>query len=316
MDDVTFQVNKGETVAVVGESGCGKSTLAMTVLGLETATAGEIVVEGDRLGDVSRVVADRLGRDVGIVFQNPLSALNPKMKVAAIVGEPLKTALGLRGKDLHERVALLLEEVGLRPEHMRRYPHEFSGGQCQRICIARALALKPKLLILDEPTAALDVSVQAQILKLLNELQRELGVSYLFITHDLGTVDYIADRVLVMYLGKIVENGPVAQVFSAPAHPYTRALLDSVPTLDPAQRGALKIISGEVPSPVNRPPGCAFAPRCPRAEGRCRQEVPLSTARDGIREVACFHPLIGETPDQRSVHESENNLVRITGDGR
>jgi len=226
VDDVTFQVNKGETVAVVGESGCGKSTLAMTVLGLETATAGEIVVEGDRLGDVSRVVADRLGRDVGIVFQNPLSALNPKMKVAAIVGEPLKTALGLRGKDLHERVALLLEEVGLRPEHMRRYPHEFSGGQCQRICIARALALKPKLLILDEPTAALDVSVQAQILKLLNELQRELGVSYLFITHDLGTVDYIADRVLVMYLGKIVENGPVAQVFSAPAHPYTRALLD------------------------------------------------------------------------------------------
>ena len=310
VDDVTFHVNKAETVAIVGESGCGKSTLAMTVLGLQTATAGEIVVGGERLADISKVMGARIGREISIVFQNPHSALNPKMKIGAIIGEPLKTAFSLSRKVLNERVATLLTEVGLRPEHRRRYPHEFSGGQLQRISIARALALEPKLLILDEPTAALDVSVQAQILELLNKLQRELGVSYLFITHDLGTVDYIADRVIVMYLGKVVECGPVKGVFSAPAHPYTRALLDSVPTLDPTQRDRLKIISGEVPSPINRPPGCAFAPRCTYAQDRCRHEAPVMTLVDGNREVACFHPLVTKTSDSSEVDEKDKTQCK------
>jgi oligopeptide/dipeptide ABC transporter ATP-binding protein len=305
VDDVTFHVNKAETVAVVGESGCGKSTLAMMLLGLQTATAGEIIVEGERLADISRTMGNRIGREISIVFQNPHSALNPKMKIGAIIGEPLKTAFRLSRKESNERVATLLTEVGLRPEHVRRYPHEFSGGQLQRISIARALALEPKLLILDEPTAALDVSVQAQILELLNKLQRELGVSYLFITHDLGTVDYIADRVIVMYLGKVVECGLVQDVFNAPAHPYTRALLNSVPTLDPTRRDRLKIISGEVPSPINRPPGCAFAPRCTYAGDRCRHEVPISTAFDGNREVACFHPLVTTAPNSATLGEIE-----------
>jgi oligopeptide/dipeptide ABC transporter ATP-binding protein len=250
-------------------------------------------------------MGNRIGREISIVFQNPHSALNPKMKIGAIIGEPLKTAFRLSRKESNERVATLLTEVGLRPEHVRRYPHEFSGGQLQRISIARALALEPKLLILDEPTAALDVSVQAQILELLNKLQRELGVSYLFITHDLGTVDYIADRVIVMYLGKVVECGLVQDVFNAPAHPYTRALLNSVPTLDPTRRDRLKIISGEVPSPINRPPGCAFAPRCTYAGDRCRHEVPISTAFDGNREVACFHPLVTTAPDSATLGEIE-----------
>jgi len=298
VDDVSFYVDKGETVAVVGESGCGKSTLAMTLLGLVPATRGTVIVEGDRLGDISKVMAKRLGREVSIVFQNPHSALNPKMKVRAIVGEPLKTAFGLRGQALSDRVATLLGEVGLGPEHMRRYPHEFSGGQRQRIAIARALALEPKLLILDEPTAALDVSVQAQILNLLKRLQAELDLSYLFITHDLGTVDYIADRVMVMYLGKIVESGPVREIFAAPAHPYTQALLASVPTLDPGQRDRLKTISGEVPSPLNRPPGCAFAPRCSRVEDRCRSESPRVRNLEGGRDVACHAPLVDAIRDE------------------
>ena len=305
VDDVTFHVNKAETVAIVGESGCGKSTLAMAVLGLQPASAGEIIMEGERLADISKAMGERIGREISIVFQNPHSALNPKMKVGAIIGEPLRTAFSLSRKELNERVAALLTEVGLRPEHMRRYPHEFSGGQLQRISIARALALEPKLLILDEPTAALDVSVQAQILELLNKLQREHGVSYLFITHDLGTVDYIADRVIVMYLGKLVECGPVKDVFSAPAHPYTRALLDSVPTLDPTQRDQLKIISGEVPSPINRPPGCAFAPRCTHAQDRCRNEVPAATLLDGMHDVACFHPLVTKAPGLSEIDQKE-----------
>ncbi len=292
VDDVSFNINRGETLAVVGESGCGKSTLAMTLLGLMPATQGEVIVEGQRMGNINDVMAARLGRDISIIFQNPHSALNPRMKVRAIVGEPLKTAFGLRGRALDDRVEELLRDVGLGAEHMRRYPHEFSGGQRQRIAIARALALQPKLLILDEPTAALDVSVQAQILKLLNKLQAELAISYLFITHDLGTVEYIADRVMVMYLGRIVESGPVQAVFHSPAHPYTRALLASVPTLDPAQRDQLKTISGEVPSPLNRPSGCAFSPRCMQAEKRCRQDVPMLSDRAANRQVACFIPVL------------------------
>ena len=228
-----------------------------------------------------------------MVFQNPYASLNPKMTIKAIVAEPLKVAFGLRGSALHARILTLLGNVGMGEEHMERYPHEFSGGQLQRIAIARALALESKLLILDEPTAALDVSVQAQVLQLLKTLQTSNGLSYLFISHDLATVEYLAQQVLVMYLGRIVEAGPVEQVFGRPRHPYTRALLNSVPSIDPERRDQLQILSGEIPSPLNRPAGCHFAPRCPRASERCRREVPAETQDHGHR-FSCHHPLNDE----------------------
>jgi len=229
-----------------------------------------------------------------MVFQNPYASLNPKMTIKAIVAEPLKVAFGLRGSALHARILTLLGNVGMGEEHMERYPHEFSGGQLQRIAIARALALESKLLILDEPTAALDVSVQAQVLQLLKTLQTDNGLSYLFISHDLATVEYLAQQVLVMYLGRIVEAGPVEQVFGRPRHPYTRALLNSVPSIDPERRDQLQILSGEIPSPLNRPAGCHFAPRCPRATERCRREVPAETQDHGHR-FSCHHPLNDES---------------------
>lgn len=305
VDGVGFEIHVGETLAVVGESGCGKSTLAMALLGLVPADAGTIAIDGHEPEPVSGAMAKRAGRDIGVVFQNPHSSLNPKMKVRALVGEPLITAGGMRREALSDRVVELLRQVGLGPEHMGRYPHELSGGQMQRVAIARALALKPRLLILDEPTAALDVSVQAQILKLLKSLQAETGVGYLFITHDLGTVDYIADRIVVMYLGRIVESGPVVDVFAAPKHPYTRALLDAVPTIDPGRRGKLATVSGEIPSPLNRPLGCAFAPRCRWSGDVCRRSnPPLKNTKQG-RAYACHHPLSSET-DSGKIEETMN----------
>jgi oligopeptide/dipeptide ABC transporter ATP-binding protein len=227
---------------------------------------------------------------LSIVFQNPYSSLDPRMRIREIVGEPLVTAYRLKGRALTEKVLGHLGEVGLGPEHLTRFPHEFSGGQRQRIAIARALALEPKLLILDEPTAALDVSVQAQVLNLLQELQKRRNLSYLFISHNLATVENIADRVLVMYLGRVVEEGPVAQVFASPHHPYTRALLDSVPSIDPRLRGRLRPVTGEVPSALNPPPGCPFAPRCARAGEECwASPPPLLSAGPG-RAHACLHP--------------------------
>ena len=228
---------------------------------------------------------------LSIVFQNPYSSLDPRMRIRDIVGEPLVTAYGLRGRALTEKVVKHLHEVGLGSEHLGRFPHEFSGGQRQRIAIARALALEPKLLILDEPTAALDVSVQAQVLNLLQALQTNLGLSYLFISHNLATVENIADRVLVMYLGRVVEQGPVEQVFAQPHHPYTRGLLDSVPSTDPRLRGRLKAVTGEVPSALNPPPGCAFAPRCARAREDCRAAPPPLMSAGAGRSHACLHPL-------------------------
>ena len=294
LDGVSFSIDRGETLAVVGESGCGKSTLAMALLGLIPSDAGTIAIDGNKPGPRANTTGKHSNYDISVVFQNPHSSLNPKMKVRAIVAEPLITALGLRGNALTERVLTLLKEVGLGPEHINRYPHKLSGGQMQRVAIARALALKPKLLILDEPTAALDVSVQAQILKLLKALQAEFGVSYLFITHDLGTVDYLANRVLVMYLGRIVESGPVDAVFAEPKHPYTQALLDAVPTIDPQRRGRFTALSGETPSPLNRPQGCAFAPRCRRRSEQCRQIEPALKQTQPDRAFACHHPLSAE----------------------
>jgi oligopeptide/dipeptide ABC transporter ATP-binding protein len=296
VDDVSFTVGAGETVALVGESGCGKSTVAMTLLGLEDRSAGIVRLNGVDAGSDRQASQKHLGRDLSIVFQNPYASLNPKMKIRDVIAEPLTTAFGLRGKALNNRIVELLGSVGLGPEHLKRYPHEFSGGQRQRIAIARALALEPKLLILDEPTAALDVSVQAQVLKLLRDLQDELGLSYLFISHDLATVEYLSRRVMVMYLGRIVETGPVEQVFANPAHPYTRALLDSVPSIDPAKRDELKTLSGEIPSPLNRPKGCAFTPRCRFADQQCDQSSPDLENAGPDRDVACFHPIQSVEP--------------------
>lgn len=295
VDDVSFSVDKSETLALVGESGCGKSTVAMMLLGLLRPDSGEVTVEGVDVLGRKRVSRKQHARDLGIVFQNPYSSLDPKMRIRSIVSEPLRTVLGLRGQAAIDQVVELLSNVGLGREHINRFPHEFSGGQRQRIAIARALALKPKLLILDEPTAALDVSVQAQVLQLLKDLQAEMGLSYLFISHDLATVEYLSKRVMVMYLGRIVETAPVETLFTRPGHPYTRALLDSVPSIDPSRRQQLHTLSGEIPSPLNRPPGCAFAPRCSRADRRCNMDSPGLQAGSTGHHVACFHPLSEDT---------------------
>ena len=291
VEDVTFSMAAGETLALVGESGCGKTTVALTLLRLMRPDGGRVRFEGADL-DGTGEKQERVWRQrLSIVFQNPYSSLDPRMRIRDIVGEPLVTAYGLRGRALTDKVVKHLHEVGLGSEHLGRFPHEFSGGQRQRIAIARALALEPKLLILDEPTAALDVSVQAQVLNLLQALQKNLGLSYLFISHNLATVENIADRVLVMYLGRVVEQGPVEQVFAQPHHPYTRGLVDSVPSTDPRLRGRLKAVTGEVPSALNPPPGCAFAPRCARAREDCRAAPPPLMSAGAGRSHACLHPL-------------------------
>ena len=291
VEDVSFSMAPGETLALVGESGCGKTTVALTLQRLTRPDGGRVRFEGADLEGAGEKIEKAWRQRLSIVFQNPYSSLDPRMRIRDIVGEPLVTAYGLRGRALTEKVVKHLDEVGLGSEHLGRFPHEFSGGQRQRIAIARALALEPKLLILDEPTAALDVSVQAQVLNLLQALQKNLGLSYLFISHNLATVENIADRVLVMYLGRVVEQGPVEQVFAQPHHPYTRGLLDSVPSTDPRLRGRLKAVTGEVPSALNPPPGCAFAPRCARAREDCRAAPPPLMPAGTGRSHACLHPL-------------------------
>jgi len=295
VSDVSFDVEAGETLALVGESGCGKTTVALTLLRLLQHDAGEVYFDGRNLDALSTTDRQGVRRNLSIVFQNPYSSLDPRMRIRDIVGEPLRTVYRLRGHELTERVARHLESVGLAREHLSRYPHEFSGGQRQRIAIARALALEPRLLVLDEPTSALDVSVQAQVLNLLRSLQQRLNLSYLFISHNLAVVEQMADRVLVMYLGRIVETGPVADIFERPAHPYTRALLDSIPSVDPSRRDRLKPISGEIPSALVHHPGCPFAPRCPRADDLCRTAMPPLDGQPDRRRAACFHPLTQET---------------------
>jgi len=299
--DVSFDVAAGETLALVGESGCGKSTVALTLLRLVTHDGGRVLFEGNDLDSLDSKAEQNMRRNLSIVFQNPYSSLNPRMRVRDIVAEPVKTAFGLKGLDLAERVKQHLGDVGLGPEHLRRFPHEFSGGQRQRIAIARALALQPRLLVLDEPTAALDVSVQAQVLNLLRDLQKRHNLSYLLISHNLATVETIADRVLVMYFGQIVESGSVRDVFNAPKHPYTRALLDSVPSIDAKHRHRLKPLQGDLPSPLNPPPGCAFAPRCSRVMDQCRQQAPLLEGERSIRQTACFNPLHALTAKESEI---------------
>jgi dipeptide transport system ATP-binding protein len=293
-DGVGFALPAGRTLAVVGESGCGKSTLARMVTMIEPPTAGELVLDGTDLAMASGEDRKRLRKSVQIVFQNPYGSLNPRQKVASILAEPLVINTGMPAGERRERVREMMRKVGLRPEQAERYPHMFSGGQRQRIAVARALMLNPKLIVLDEPVSALDLSIQAQVLNLLTDLQAEFGLAYLFISHDLSVVRHIADEVLVMYLGRPVEQGPRDLIFDSPQHPYTRALLSATPIADPTRRRERIRLQGELPSPLNPPPGCAFNPRCPLANARCRAERPLLLELQG-RLVACHAVEEGRT---------------------
>jgi oligopeptide/dipeptide ABC transporter ATP-binding protein len=287
VDGVNLAVKRQETLGVVGESGCGKTTLGRCIVRLIEPTGGEVLFEGVDILALGPAEMRRRWRDMQMVFQNPFSSLNPRLSVLSLVSEPLRTHTDLRGEALAARVVELLERVGLEKEHLYRYPHEFSGGQCQRIAVARALALNPKLLILDEPTSALDVSVQAQILNLLQELQRDFSLTYLFISHDLSVVQHISDRIAVMYLGQLVELSTSETIFGRALHPYTKALLSSTPIPDPDTKRKRIILEGAVPSPVNPPLGCRFHPRCPEVMPICsRVEPELIDVGDG-HLVAC-----------------------------
>lgn len=289
VDGVDFQVRKGETLGLVGESGCGKSTTGMCVLHLITPTAGQIRLNrNNQWVDVNTSTIDDLRKDMQIVFQDPYSSLDPRMRIQDIVAEPLE-AQGVKSRSERlDRVEELLKAVGLGPHHMRRFPHEFSGGQRQRICIARALALNPSLIVCDEPVSALDVSIQAQVLNLLQDLQEQFGLTYLFIAHDLSVVEHISDRVAVMYLGRIVEIADVDELFENPRHPYTEALFSAIPAPDPDAQKHQIVLEGDVPSPANPPKGCHFHPRCRYAVDVCRKETPyLMSCGKGGHQVAC-----------------------------
>ncbi len=289
VDGISFDIHKGETLGLVGESGCGKSTTGRTILQLHRPTSGQVILEGQDLAKLSNKDMRKVRRKMQIIFQDPYSSLNPRMTVAEIIGEPFLIHSLTRGKELQTRVDELLTLVGLNPAFANRYPHEFSGGQRQRIGVARALALNPDLIVCDEPISALDVSIQAQIVNLLEDLQAKFGLTYLFIAHDLSMVRHISDRVAVMYLGIIVELAERDELFTAPLHPYTQALISAVPVPDPAIEGQRKriILEGDVPSPVNVPPGCRFHPRCPYAIDRCKTEVPAWRELKPHHFVAC-----------------------------
>jgi len=283
VDGVSLRIDRGHTLGLVGESGCGKTTLGRSILRLLEPDEGELLVEGKNILSMGKGELRSMRRNLQIIFQDPYASLNPRMTAGAIVGEGMKIHGIATGKSLRERVVKLFELVGLPPDALGRYPHEFSGGQRQRIGIARALSLTPSLIVADEPVSALDVSIQAQIINLLLDLQDKFGLSYLFISHDLRIVRHISDHVAVMYLGKIIEEASREELYSHPSHPYTQALLSAVPVPDPARRKKKSSLSGDVPSPMNPPPGCSFHPRCPHMENRCKEEFPLH------REIAPGH---------------------------
>ncbi len=284
VDNVSFRIDPGSTFALVGESGCGKSTIARLAVGLYEPTEGDILFEGQHLSSARAQPAMR--RRMNMIFQDPYASLNPRWRVNDIVAEPIRAfKLATKPNEAEARVGTLLGNVGLTARDGAKYPHEFSGGQRQRISIARALASEPDFLVCDEPTSALDVSVQAQILNLMRDLQQRMGLTYLFISHNLAVVRHMADRLGVMYLGRIVEQGPATEIFRRPRHPYTRLLLDAIPDLEQIGRSRTPV-GGELPSPIAPPPGCAFHPRCPLANDRCRTEKPAHVVADGV-EVAC-----------------------------
>jgi oligopeptide/dipeptide ABC transporter ATP-binding protein len=287
VDGVSFDIGRHETVSVVGESGCGKTTMAKLILQLEEPTAGRILFEGEDVRDLKGQERRRYRASVQAVFQDPWSSLNPRMRAGAIVAEPLVLNLRLTKAERDERVAQLLLAVGLDPAAAESFPHEFSGGMRQRVAVARALALRPSLIVLDEPVSALDVSIRAQIMNLLKDLQAQFGMAYLLIAHDLATVRYLSHRVVVMYLGQIVETAPAEQLFTEPLHPYTRALVSAAVRTRPGEKQEQILLEGEPPSPTNPPAGCRFHPRCPFAFDRCRQEAPVLRQLGLAHEAAC-----------------------------
>jgi len=291
VDGVSLDIAPGETLGLVGESGCGKSTTGRCILRLIEPSAGEIWFNGRNVTQLDRRAQRALTRDMQIIFQDPFASLDPRMTVGRIIGEALVIhRLARTARERQDRVVQLLETVGLHPDHLRRFPHEFSGGQRQRIGIARALAVNPRLIICDEPVSALDVSIQAQVINLLEDLQQQLGLTYLFIAHDLSVVEHISQRVAVMYLGRIVEIAPSRALYTAPRHPYTEALLSAVPIPDPTVQRRRIVLRGDVPNPIHPPAGCHFHPRCPRAEARCRTEAPVLQQAGAGHQVACHFP--------------------------
>lgn len=287
VEGVNFLIDRGETLGLVGESGCGKTTVGRLILKLIEPTEGEILFEGERLTHLDKKGIHSMRRAFQIIFQDPFASLNPRMTVSEIVGRPMEIHGLVDRSQRDERVCQLLESVGLQKEHLSRYPHEFSGGQRQRIGVARALATQPKLIVADEPTSALDVSVQAQILNLMKQLQKDFGLTYLFISHNIGVIQHISDRIAVMYLGKIVEMADKKALFQSPAHPYTQALLSAVPSLNPRKRRGEVILEGDVPSPINPPSGCHFHTRCRYALPKCFEEEPFFHQLEDGRWLAC-----------------------------
>jgi oligopeptide transport system ATP-binding protein len=299
VDDVSFTVNRGETLGLVGESGCGKSTLARSILQLIPPTSGSVRFQGEEITGLGGKGNRQLRGRMQMIFQDPYSSLNPRKRIAQTVGDPMRLHGIVPRNGVRDAVRELLETVGLNPEHYNRFPHEFSGGQRQRIGIARALALKPQLIIADEPVSALDVSIQAQIINLLEDLQNEFGLTYVFVAHDLSVVRHVADRIAVMYLGKIVEIGPAASVYESPIHPYTMSLLSAVPIPDPRANAARTqtVLEGDVPSPANPPPACRFHTRCTKATEVCSEIEPALIDYGGGHFAACHHPIGHADPD-------------------